>query len=68
MSKKNLVIKLLLNPRVRRFAIGVLKDPCIRRVIVKLIARQLPAGKTKGSALNAQPGSCEGLAKPFQES
>ena len=30
MSKKNLVIKLLLNPRVRRFAIGVLKDPRAR--------------------------------------
>ena len=41
LSKKNLVIKLFLNPRVRRFAIGVLKDPRIRRVIVKLIARQL---------------------------
>jgi hypothetical protein len=41
LSKKNLAIKLLLNPRARRFAIRLLRDPRIRHVIAKLMARQL---------------------------
>ena len=40
MNKKNLLIKLLLNPRVRRFAIRLLKSPHVRRFIVKQVTRQ----------------------------
>lgn len=41
MNKKNLTIKLLLNPRVRRFAIKLLKSPHVRRFIVKQVTHQL---------------------------
>lgn len=41
MNKKNLAIKLLLNPTVRRFAIKLLKNPHSRRFIVKQITRRL---------------------------
>jgi hypothetical protein len=39
--KKNLAIKLLLNPRVRRSTIKLLKNPRIRRFIVEQVARRL---------------------------
>jgi hypothetical protein len=40
LNKKNLVIKLLLNPRVLRSAIRLLKSPHVRRFIVKQVTRQ----------------------------
>jgi hypothetical protein len=41
LNKKNLAIKLLLNPRVRRFVIKLLKNPHVRSFIVKQVTRQL---------------------------
>ncbi len=39
--KKNLVLKLLKNARVRRFALSLLKNPRVRRAIFKQVTRRL---------------------------
>ena len=41
MNKKNLVLKLLANPRVRRMLINLLKNPRVRRAIFKQIERRI---------------------------
>ena len=41
MNKKNLVLKLLANPRVRRTLINLLKNPRVRRAIFKQIERRI---------------------------
>jgi hypothetical protein len=41
LNKKNLAIKLLLNPKVRRLAIKLLKSPRVRHFVVKQMMRQL---------------------------
>jgi len=40
-NKKNLVLKLLANPRVRRMLINLLKNPRVRRAIFKQIERRI---------------------------
>ncbi|HZC20003.1 MAG TPA: hypothetical protein VE225_09855 [Rubrobacteraceae bacterium] len=39
--KKTIVLKLLKDQRVRRLALNALKNPTVRRVILKQIIRQL---------------------------
>ena len=41
MNKKTLVLKLLKNQRVRRFAIRLLMNPRVRHAIFKQVTRQL---------------------------
>ena len=41
MNKRNLVFKLLVNPRVRRMLINLLKNPRVRRAIFKQIERRI---------------------------
>ena len=41
MNKRNLVFKLLANPRVRRTLINLLKNPRVRRAIFKQIERRI---------------------------
>ncbi|CAA9430727.1 MAG: hypothetical protein AVDCRST_MAG78-1669 [uncultured Rubrobacteraceae bacterium] len=41
MNKKNLVLKLLKNPTVRRTLISLLKNPRVRSMIFKQITRRL---------------------------
>ncbi len=38
---KKLAIKLLLNPKARRFGIKLLKNPRVRNFILKQVTRQL---------------------------
>ncbi len=40
MNKKNLVIKILLNPKARGLAIKLLKNRRVRDFIIKQVARQ----------------------------
>jgi hypothetical protein len=40
-NKRNLVFKLLANPRVRRTLINFLKNPRVRRAIFKQIERRI---------------------------
>jgi hypothetical protein len=56
LSKKNPAIKLLLHSRVRGFAIKLLKNPCIRRIIVKLMARQLRRRQDERSGAKRRAG------------
>ncbi len=39
--KKTLILKLLKNARVRRFALGLLKNPRVQRAIIKQVTRRL---------------------------
>jgi hypothetical protein len=41
LSKKNMVIKILLNPKARGIAIRLLKNRRVRGFIIKQVARQL---------------------------
>ena len=41
MNKKNLVVTLLKNPKVRRALISLLKNPRVRRAIFKQIERRI---------------------------
>ncbi len=41
MNKRNLIFKLLANPRVRQTLINLLKNPRVRRAIFKQIERRI---------------------------
>ena len=41
MNKKNLAMKILLNPKTRGLAIGLLKNQRVRGFITKQVGRQL---------------------------